>query len=262
MKKSSYFDVVVVGGGHAGVEAASAAARLGAKTALITHRFDRIGEMSCNPAMGGLGKGHLMREVDALDGVIARASDKAGIQFRLLNRSRGPAVRGPRAQCDRDLFRSFMQAEMSSLQNLQIIESEVKSLFFESGSVCGVDAGEAGEIRSAAVVLTTGTFLRGVMHIGEAQEAGGRVGDASSVALADQLRSLDLRIGRLKTGTPARLVGSSIKYDRLEEQQGDERPEPFSYLTDQIDQEQVSCWITATPILRFSTKRLKTSERK
>lgn len=240
------YDVVVVGGGHAGVEAADAARRFGASTALITHRFDRIGEMSCNPAMGGLGKGHLMREVDALDGIIARAADYAGIQFRVLNASRGPAVRGPRAQCDRVLYREFMQNEMREATGLDVIEDEVVSLVFQNGRVVGLEGAQSGVIRCGAVVLTTGTFLRGVMHIGDAQESGGRVGDASSERLADQIRALELRGGRLKTGTPARLRGETIRYAGLELQHGDSEPEPFSYLSEAPAQEQVPCWITAT----------------
>ena len=240
------FDVIVVGGGHAGCEAAHAAHRLGAMTALVTHRFDRIGEMSCNPAMGGLGKGHLMREVDALDGLIARCADAAGIQFRLLNRSRGPAVRGPRAQCDRDLYRSAMQSEMHAAENLQVVEGEAARLILDSGKVCGVELASGQELRAGAVVLTTGTFLRGVMHMGDRLSEGGRVGDASSLTLADQIRGAGFSVGRLKTGTPARLRGSSIDWSVLDEQPGDSDPEPFSALTKRIDIDQVSCFVTAT----------------
>ncbi len=240
------YDVMVVGGGHAGVEAADAARRAGASVALITQRFDRIGEMSCNPAMGGLGKGHLMREVDALDGVIARAADYAGIQFRVLNASRGPAVRGPRAQCDRDLYREFMQREMRDAARLDVIEDEATRLILSEGRVGGVETARAGALRAGAVVLPTGTFLRGVMHIGDARESGGRVGDASSITLAEQIRGLGLRVGRLKTGTPARLRGDRIRYDDLDVQLGDAAPEPFSYLTGRIECEQAPCWITAT----------------
>ena len=246
MKQSNRkFDVIVVGGGHAGCEAAFAAMRIGAKTALVTHRFDRIGEMSCNPAMGGLGKGHLIREIDALDGVMGRGSDFGGIQFRLLNRSRGPAVRGPRAQVDRDLYREFMQREFLD-GSVEVLEDEAVGLLLENDHVCGLETARAGALSAAAVVLTTGTFLRGVMHIGEARQEGGRVGDASSVRLADQIKSCGFRIGRLKTGTPARLKGDSIDYRGLDEQKGDDRPELFSSLTMQAPQDQVSCWITTT----------------
>ncbi|MCI4662630.1 MAG: tRNA uridine-5-carboxymethylaminomethyl(34) synthesis enzyme MnmG [Neomegalonema sp.] len=240
------FDVVVVGGGHAGCEAAHAAHRMGARTALITHRFDRIGEMSCNPAMGGLGKGHLIREIDALDGVMGRAADYAGIQFRLLNRSRGPAVRGPRAQCDRDLYREVMQREMREAENLTILEAEVTALELDESGVCGVVLSGEVSVSAGAVVLTTGTFLRGVMHIGDLRSAGGRVEDPAAIALADQIRGLGFRVGRLKTGTPARLLGASIDWSQTEEQLGDASPEPFSYLTDRIDQAQVPCFITKT----------------
>ncbi len=247
MKQSDeHADVVVIGGGHAGVEAAAASGRLGARTLLATHRFDRIGEMSCNPAMGGLGKGHLMREVDALDGLIARASDEAGIQFRLLNRSRGPAVRGPRAQIDRDLYRTVMQRMILEAPNVTVIEGEVAALIMAGNVVEGVVLADGREIRAGAVVLTAGTFLRGVMHVGAAQEAGGRFGDPAAISLADQLRALDLKIGRLKTGTPARLVGGTIDRQALEEQPGDADPEPFSFMTERIAQEQVPCLVTAT----------------
>ncbi len=239
------YDVIVVGGGHAGVDAAHAAMRMGARTALVTHRFDRIGEMSCNPAMGGLGKSHLMREVDALDGLIARCADKAGIQYRLLNRSRGPAVRGPRAQCDRDLYRKAMQNEIAA-SDLIVIEGEVSTLIVANRVVSGVTLSDGRVLTCGAVVLTTGTFLRGVMHIGDQQTAGGRVGDAAAVPLADQIREGGFRVGRLKTGTPARLDGSTIAYERLEEQPGDAVPEPLSYLTDKLPAPQVSCFVTQT----------------
>lgn len=242
----SGFDVIVVGGGHAGCEAAHAAHRLGARVALITHRFDRIGEMSCNPAMGGLGKGHLMREVDALDGLIARGADAAGIQFRLLNRSRGPAVRGPRAQCDRDLYRSFMQSEIADADGIVVIEDEASRLILDGDSVSGVETAQNGAVRAGSVVLTTGTFLRGVMHVGHDRSEGGRVGDPSALSLADQIRGSGFRVSRLKTGTPARLDGRSIDWSRLEEQPGDAEPEPFSFLAEAFHVKQVSCFITQT----------------
>ncbi|MEM1420397.1 MAG: tRNA uridine-5-carboxymethylaminomethyl(34) synthesis enzyme MnmG [Pseudomonadota bacterium] len=240
------FDVIVIGGGHAGTEAAHAAHRLGARVCLLTHRFDRIGEMSCNPAMGGLGKGHLIREVDALDGLIGRASDAAGIQFRLLNRSRGPAVRGPRAQCDRDLYRAFMQAEIAEAGNIEVLEDEALRLVLRENAVTGVEAARAGEISCGAVVLTTGTFLRGVIHVGQEQTSGGRLGDAAAVTLADQIRSAGFAVSRLKTGTPARISGASIDYSQTTEQPGDDNPEPFSYLTPKIEHAQVPCFVTQT----------------
>ncbi|WP_342640352.1 tRNA uridine-5-carboxymethylaminomethyl(34) synthesis enzyme MnmG [Rhodoligotrophos ferricapiens] len=240
------FDVVVIGGGHAGCEAAAAAARFGARTALVTHRRDTIGEMSCNPAIGGLGKGHLVREIDALDGLMGRVIDEAGIQFRLLNRSKGPAVRGPRAQADRALYRAAMQRELAAISNLMIIEGAAADISEQGAGVTGVVLEDGRKIGTRSVVLTTGTFLRGVIHIGERQIPAGRVGEQPSRLLAERLARLDLAMGRLKTGTPARLDGRTIAWERLEEQKGDETPYPFSFLTDQIRQTQISCHITQT----------------
>src|SRR5579885_2211632 len=204
------FDVIVIGGGHAGCEAAAAAARYGARTALITHRKDTIGEMSCNPSIGGLGKGHLVREIDALDGVMARVADAAGIQFRLLNRRKGPAVRGPRAQADRKLYRRAMQRALAEIDCLTIVEAAVEDLVFKHGRVAGVVAADGREYSSAAVVLTTGTFLGGLIHIGPKKIPAGRVGEAPSLGLSRSLRGLGLQVGRLKTGTPPRLDGKTI----------------------------------------------------
>jgi len=240
------FDVIVVGGGHAGTEAAAAAARMGAATALITHKFGTIGEMSCNPAIGGLGKGHLVREIDALDGLMARVADQAGIQFRMLNRSKGPAVQGPRAQADRKLYREAMQSEIQAQKNLSVIEGGVEDLVLDQGRVCGVISADGTTYRAGSVVLTTGTFLRGVIHMGHEQVPAGRVGDAPALKLSERLYALKLKLGRLKTGTPARLRASSINWDCLEVQPGDDPPTPFSFLTDRITTHQVPCHITYT----------------
>lgn len=240
------FDVVVIGGGHAGADAAHAAARLGARTALITLRWDTIGAMSCNPAIGGLGKGHLVREVDAMDGVMGRVADRAGIQFRLLNRRKGPAVQGPRAQADRRLYREAMQAEMRACPNLTVIEGEATDILMEGSRVAGVVLADGSQLRSGAVVLTTGTFLRGVIHIGDMRRPGGRMGDKPAVRLAERIESFGLPLGRLKTGTPPRLDGRTIDWDGLEMQPGDDDPAMFSFLSRRPSARQVSCGITHT----------------
>ena len=242
----STYDVIVIGGGHAGCEAAAASARTGACTLLLTHKVETIGEMSCNPAIGGLGKGHLVREIDALDGLMARMADTAGIQFRLLNRSKGPAVRGPRAQIDRRLYREAMQAELAGTPNLTIIADAAEDLIIEAGRAAGVTGASGESHRAGAVVLTTGTFLKGVIHRGEQRIPAGRLGEAPAVPLADRLYGLGLPMGRLKTGTPARLDGGTIAWDRLETQAGDETPTPFSFLTSTIEREQVACGVTWT----------------
>lgn len=241
-----HFDVIVIGGGHAGAEAASAAARMGAATALITLKRAGIGVMSCNPAIGGLGKGHLVREIDALDGVMARAADQAGIQFRMLNRRKGPAVQGPRAQADRAHYRAAVQRILEAQSNLQIIEGEVIDLVVREGRASGVLLRDGSEVFSTAVILTAGTFLNGIIHIGQERRSGGRMGDSASLGLAERLAGLDLARGRLKTGTPPRLDGRTIDWERLDVQAGDERPAMFSFLHGAPVLRQVSCGITHT----------------
>ena len=243
---NNIYDVVVVGGGHAGCEACAAAARTGAKTLLVTHKVSTIGEMSCNPAIGGLGKGHLVREVDALDGLMGRVIDKAGIQFRMLNLSKGPAVRGPRAQADRELYKKYMLQALKETPNLEIREGAVEGLLIKDDNVCGVKLADETEIFAKAVVLTTGTFLNGVMFTGHQTSIGGRVGDISCTGVTPYLKSLGLQLGRLKTGTPSRLNGDTINWDILEKQSGDENPVPFSFLTSNLSNKQIDCGVTYT----------------
>ena len=241
------FDVVVIGGGHAGCEAAAVAARMGARTLLLTHRLATIGEMSCNPAIGGIGKGHLVREIDALDGLMGRVADQAGIHFKVLNRSKGPAVRGPRAQCDRALYRTAMQAALAAQPELEIREASVDDLeIAPDGRLAAVICGDGTRIVCGAAVLTAGTFLRGTTHIGSQTQAAGRVGEAPSVRLAEALGRLGLPLGRLKTGTPPRLDGRSIDWAALDQDWGDATPEPFSVLTTSITNRQIACGITST----------------
>ena len=240
------YDVVVVGGGHAGVEAAASAARMGSKTALITHNIDKIGEMSCNPAIGGLGKGHLVREIDALDGLMGRAIDLSGIQFRMLNLSRGPAVRGPRAQADRDLYKSAIQKNLKEQENLYLIEASVEDIIIKENKLSGVVLDGLGEVGCKALVLTTGTFLRGLIRIGTESYPAGRVGDKPSINLAKSIEKLKFSIGRLKTGTPPRILKKSINFNNLEEQKADIDPKPFSFINKDIHIQQISCFITHT----------------
>lgn len=240
------YDVVVIGGGHAGTEAAAAAARLGARTALLTHKAETIGTMSCNPAIGGLGKGHLVREVDALDGLMGRVADRAGIQFRLLNRRKGPAVRGPRTQADRRLYREAMQAEIAAIDNLDVIEGDAFDIALDDGRVSAVILQDGRRIACGAAVVTAGTFLRGIIHIGSETIPGGRAGEAPSTGLSATFQRLDLRLARLKTGTPARLDGRTIDWSAVGRQAADDDPVPFSFMTDRITTPQIECGITRT----------------
>ncbi|MHC1946057.1 tRNA uridine-5-carboxymethylaminomethyl(34) synthesis enzyme MnmG [Bradyrhizobium sp. UFLA06-06] len=246
ISRADSFDVIVIGGGHAGCEAASASARMGAKTALVTHRFATIGAMSCNPAIGGLGKGHLVREVDALDGLMGRVADAGGIQFRMLNRRKGPAVRGPRAQADRKLYATAMQAAITETANLSVIEGEADELVVVDGRVTGICLGDGRRLSAGAVVITTGTFLRGLIHLGEKNWPAGRVGEAPAMGLSASFERAGFVLGRLKTGTPPRLDGTTIDWSAVEMQPGDEPPEPFSVMTDRITTPQIQCGITRT----------------
>nr|CAE25738.1 putative glucose inhibited division protein A (GidA) [Rhodopseudomonas palustris CGA009] len=240
------FDVIVIGGGHAGCEAAAAAARIGAATALVTHRFATVGAMSCNPAIGGLGKGHLVREVDALDGLMGRVADAGGIQFRMLNRRKGPAVRGPRAQADRKLYAAAMQTAIQGFPNLSVIEGEADALLWQDGRVSGIRLGDGREFAAAAVVITTGTFLRGLIHLGERSWPAGRIDEAPAMGLSSSFEALGFKLGRLKTGTPPRLDGRTIDWSAVEMQPGDDPAEPFSVLTPAITTPQIECGITRT----------------
>ncbi len=261
MKNELFFDVVVIGGGHAGCEAAAASARLGVNTALFTHSFDTIGEMSCNPAIGGLGKGHLVREIDALDGVMGVVADKSGIQFRLLNRSRGPAVRGPRTQSDRSLYKKFMQEKLVNYCNLSIFSDPVIKFIFKKNNIIGFITQSGKEIKSSKIILTTGTFLNGLIHIGDSKTPAGRFNEKPSTGLSEQLKKYNFKIGRLKTGTPPRLDARTINFKNLEEQHADDDPYFFSFLTKKNLNKQISCRMTYTneAVHKIISKNLKRS---
>ncbi len=261
MKNEMSFDVVVIGGGHAGCEAAAASARLGVNTALFTHKFDTIGEMSCNPAIGGLGKGHLVREIDALDGVMGEVADKSGIQFRLLNRSRGPAVRGPRTQSDRSLYKKYMQEKLVNYCNLSIFSDPVIEFIFDKNDIIGFITQEGKKVLSSKVILTTGTFLNGLIHIGEEKTPAGRFNEKPSTGLSEQLEKYNFKIGRLKTGTPPRLDATTINFEKLEEQHADDDPYFFSFLTKKNINKQISCRMTYTnrAVHEIISKNIKSS---
>ena len=261
MKNDLSFDVVVIGGGHAGCEAAAASARLGVNTALYTHKIETIGEMSCNPAIGGLGKGHLVREIDALDGVMGEVADKSGIQFRLLNRSKGPAVRGPRTQSDRALYRQFMQKKLLSYCNLRVLADPVIQFIFDENSIIGFETQSGKTVFCKKLILTTGTFLNGLIHVGEEQTPAGRFDEKPSTGLSEQLKKFNFKIGRLKTGTPPRLDGRTINFENLEEQKADDDPYYFSFLTKKILNKQISCRMTYTneEVHKIISKNLKRS---
>jgi tRNA uridine 5-carboxymethylaminomethyl modification enzyme len=261
MKNEISFDVVVIGGGHAGCEAAAASARLGVNTALFTHKFETIGEMSCNPAIGGLGKGHLVREIDALDGVMGEVADKSGIQFRLLNRSRGPAVRGPRTQSDRSLYKKYMQKKLVNYCNLSIFSDPVIEFIFQKNNIIGFTTQEGRKVLSSKIILTTGTFLNGLIHIGEEKTPAGRFNEKPSTGLSEQLEKFNFKIGRLKTGTPPRLDATTINFEKLEEQHADKDPYFFSFLTKKNINRQISCRMTYTnrAVHEIISKNIKSS---